>query len=200
MTTLARKPNLPSRNPRIDALLAALPHLDEDAHLTISVRVGDLRSALAKTTNPLRRLTPQEASAEFGYTRRWWQGQAAEIAGAVRDGAGRWRIPFAAAERHVSLARSAERREERFRGKTKAKRAKAGAEEREVDGGSAAVAGREVHTSTITVPPLLAEIRSDGVVVPRGGAVGVRLLGNDIDIDQDDDLALALEEHPPEGC
>jgi hypothetical protein len=89
-------PNVPLRD-----LVSALAFLDDDAQVTVSVRVADLRAAIeAKAGGPVV-LTAEQASAHIGRTPEFWRREAkrGKIAGAWQDSAhGPWRLPREACE------------------------------------------------------------------------------------------------------
>jgi hypothetical protein len=85
-------------------VLLSLRFLDENAQITISVRVGDLQKALeAKAGGPLV-LTAEQAAQFVGRTPEYWRRAAKRgaIAGAWQDkGKGPWRLPREVCEAHL---------------------------------------------------------------------------------------------------
>lgn len=94
--------------PDSTGLLDAISQLPDDASVTLTVRVSELRDAL-NARNPRRLLTTGQAAAELGYSADTWRGWADDgrIEGAFRDDGdeGTWRLPLGACEAHVERLR-----------------------------------------------------------------------------------------------
>ena len=90
-------------------LLDALAELPDDAAVTVTVRVSELRAAL-NTRNPRRLLTTGQAAAELGYSPDTWRtwAETDRIEGAFRDegSEGTWRLPLGACEEHLEHLRA----------------------------------------------------------------------------------------------
>lgn len=84
--------------------LAALAHLPDEALVTISVRKGDLVSALEMQAGGPEILDCAQAAAVFGFLPARWRRWAAEgaIEGAFKESEkGSWRLPRVGCEAHI---------------------------------------------------------------------------------------------------
>lgn len=108
------------------SLLDALASLPDDASVTLTVRVSELRYAL-NTRNPRRLLTTGQAAAELGYSADTWRAwaEAGQVQGAFRDDGedGTWRLPLGACEDHLDRLRKGGTNRRRARGPWKAAQA-----------------------------------------------------------------------------
>lgn len=96
-------------------LAQALAALPEDACVTVTVRVADLRAALEERTGGPAELTTKQAAERLGRSPDFWARSAerGDIVGAYRHGArGPWRLPREACAAHLrrlAQGRGAER-------------------------------------------------------------------------------------------
>jgi hypothetical protein len=86
-------------------LVGALAFLPDDAQVTITVRVADLRASLeakAGGSGPEFQ-TSTEIAKRLGYSSYYWSklAKSGRIPGATRDGANHWRLPVAACAAHI---------------------------------------------------------------------------------------------------
>ena len=89
---------------RFADLVAALAFLDDDAEITLSVRVADMRAALEAKAGGPSIVTAEQASLHVGRTPEFWRrcAKSGKIAGAWQDSAhGPWRLPRAACEAYL---------------------------------------------------------------------------------------------------
>ena len=94
-------------------LLAALAHLPGDAHVTITVQVADLRTALEARAGGPATLTTRQAATILGYSSKQWARWcvAGVIGGAWQDtDGGSWRMPRTACEARIEEQRRRGRR------------------------------------------------------------------------------------------
>lgn len=85
-------------------LVASLAHLPDDANLTVTIPVGDLRHALEAKAGGPRELTPADAAHYLGRSIEFWRDAAKRgaIEGAYQEKRGRiWRLPRGACEAHL---------------------------------------------------------------------------------------------------
>src|SRR5688500_18805889 len=90
--------------PRSADLVAALAFLEDDAEITISVRVADVRAALVAKSGGPSVVTAEQASVHVGRSPEFWRRAAKDgkIAGAWQDSAhGPWRLPRQACEQYL---------------------------------------------------------------------------------------------------
>lgn len=85
-------------------MLDALAHLPDDAKLTLTVAVGDVRRAIDKSAPGPERVSTTWCVRELGFSARKWREwcEAGRVSGAKKDGAGRWRLPNRAAREHFA--------------------------------------------------------------------------------------------------
>jgi hypothetical protein len=86
----------------MQALLAALGHLPDDAQLTITVRKADLVEAIESSVGGPANMTTYQAAKFIGLTSSHWRRacEKGRIEGAEQDEDGRWRFPKESAIRY----------------------------------------------------------------------------------------------------
>lgn len=186
----------------MQSVLDALRMLPDDAHITITVPVEELRAALRRSKNPNRLMKCRELAEELGQTPKWWAQQASEIEGArkTRGRGGPWRVPLGAAKRYLDRYWEAQQRMERLNGAATTssahRRTSAGETRPVVDGGSAALERTQIHAAPRSESRLVADEGTEDDAGEGSADVGEGVLesaGRTADLDGEDEGAETLD-------
>ena len=160
------------------SILDALAHLPDDAAVTVTLRVSELREALS-ARSPLRLLTTGQAASELGYSGDTWRSwaEAGKIEGAYRDEGddGMWRLPLGACEDHLERLRSGTLNRRRKRGPWKAKASTAQA------GGAGPEGDMEGPVGVLRFAPVGRRKADDEELWDAGGDLHLHVDGNRLD-------------------
>lgn len=88
----------------LDEIVRAMGVLPDEAEITVSLRVRDLRDALTARANGPEIMSAEQAAQHFGYTPERWRrwAKAGRIEGAYQESrGGPWHLPRSGVESHI---------------------------------------------------------------------------------------------------